>query len=131
MVPPEAPALLNETLGFELTELGDERALAHVSVTDRVMQPLGLVHGGVYAALAESLVSAATHEAVRGDGFLAVGMSNLTSFVRPVTDGTVFAEATRLHRGRTSWVWEVRLTDEAGRLCAVSRITMAVRRQGD
>jgi uncharacterized protein (TIGR00369 family) len=121
-------ATLDDVLGFELTELGAERALGHVVVTDRLLQPLGMVHGGVYAALAESIASAATHRVVSSDGLSALGMSNLTSFFRPVTSGIVHADATRLHRGRASWVWDVRLTDEAGRLCAVSRVTVAVRR---
>lgn len=120
-------ATLDEILGFELTELEDDRASGRVTVTDRLKQPLGMVHGGVYAALAESLASAATHRVVLEDGLAALGMSNLTSFFRPVTEGTVHAEATRVHRGRTSWVWDVRLTDEAGRLCALSRVTVAVR----
>jgi 1,4-dihydroxy-2-naphthoyl-CoA hydrolase len=120
-------ATLDDTLGFELTELEDERARGRVRVADRLKQPLGMVHGGVYAALAESLASAATHRVVVEEGLAALGMSNLTSFLRPVTEGTVHAEATRVHRGRTTWVWDVRLTDEAGRLCALSRVTVAVR----
>jgi 1,4-dihydroxy-2-naphthoyl-CoA hydrolase len=120
-------ATLDDTLGFELTELEDERARGRVRVADRLKQPLGMVHGGVYAALAESLASAATHRVVVEEGLAALGMSNLTSFLRPVTEGTVHAEATRVHRGRTTWIWDVRLTDEAGRLCALSRVTVAVR----
>ena len=117
---------LDTVLGFELTELGPERAQAHVRIDDRHRQPLGVVHGGVYAALAESLASHATAIAVRPEGH-ALGLSNLTSFFRPVAAGTVKADAERLHRGRTTWVWDVRFTDEAGRLCATSRVTVAVR----
>ena len=87
----------------------------------------GLVHGGVYAALAEMLASEATVKAVHADGSIAVGLSNHTSFLRPVTGGTVHAEARRLHRGRSTWLWEVYLKDDAGRLCAVSRVTLAIR----
>ena len=61
------------------------------------------------------------------DGYLALGMSNLTSFFRPVSGGVVHAEATRLHRGRTTWVWDVTFTEAAGALCATSRVTVAVR----
>lgn len=118
---------LDDTLGFELLELEEERASGRVQVSDRLKQPHGLVHGGVYAALAESLASAATHRAVREDGVAVLGMSNFTSFFRPVTEGAVRAEGMRVHRGRTSWVWDVRLTDGAGRLCAASRVTVAVR----
>ena len=62
-----------------------------------------------------------------GDGNTAMGMSNQTSFLRPVTEGHVNAEARARHRGRTTWVWEVELSDDAGRLCALSRVTVAVR----
>ncbi len=92
-----------------------------MAVTDRVKQPFGLVHGGAYAAFAESLASAATFAAVAADGMVAVGLSNHTSFLRPVFDGTVTTEARRRHRGRTTWVWEVDHTDGEGRLCAMSR----------
>jgi uncharacterized protein (TIGR00369 family) len=118
---------LDDTLGFELTDLGAERAHAHVEIDERHLQPFGVVHGGVYAALAETLASHATAAAVMSEGNVALGSSNLTSFLRPVASGTIRAEAERLHRGRTTWVWDVRFTDSEGRLCATSRITVAVR----
>jgi 1,4-dihydroxy-2-naphthoyl-CoA hydrolase len=118
---------LDDVLGFELLELGEETARARVPYSERVTQHLGLVHGGVYAALAEKVASAATFRAVAPDGMVALGLSNDTSFLRPVTEGEVRAEATRLHRGRTTWVWDVRLLDGEGRLCALSRVTVAVR----
>jgi 1,4-dihydroxy-2-naphthoyl-CoA hydrolase len=120
---------LDDALGFELTTLGDETARATVTIDDRHRQPLDVVHGGVYAALAESLASHATAHAV-GPEFVALGLSNSTSFFRPVGAGTVRAEAERLHRGRTTWVWDIRFTDDAGNLCAASRVTVAVRRPG-
>ena len=58
---------------------------------------------------------------------IAVGMSNNTTFLRPVLEGTVEAEATRRHRGRTTWIWDVEFTDGEGRVCALSRVTLAVR----
>ena len=81
---------------------------------DRVRQPLGLVHGGAYAALAESMVSATTHLAVADDGNFAVGQSNHTTFMRPATEGTVHASGVPLHRGRTTWVWDVTLHRRRG-----------------
>ena len=118
---------LDEALGFDLAELGPERAVGRVVIDDRHRQPLGVVHGGVYAALAESLASHATAHAVADDDGVALGMANATNFLRPVSSGTVEARAERLHGGRTTWVWDVRFSDEAGRLCAASRITVAVR----
>jgi 1,4-dihydroxy-2-naphthoyl-CoA hydrolase len=118
---------LNGALGLEHLEVAPERARGRFAVEDRVRQPYGIVHGGTYAAIAESLASAATHEGVFGDGMLAVGMANSTSFLRPVFGGTVHSEARCLHRGRTTWLWDVDHRDEEGRLCATSRVTIAVR----
>jgi uncharacterized protein (TIGR00369 family) len=81
----------------------------------------------VIASIAESLASLTTWMAVRGAGQVAMGLSNSTSFLRPITEGTAHARALRLHRGRTTWVWDVRFSDDEGRLCAVSRVTIAVR----
>lgn len=118
---------LDGALGFEITEIGEELARGRFEVTDAVRQPFGIVHGGAYAAMAETLASATTYRAVQGDGDIAVGQSNHTTFLRPASEGTVHAEACRRHRGRTTWVWDVDFTDDAGRLCALSRVTMAVR----
>lgn len=118
---------LDSHLGFEIIEVKEASARARVPVTNRVLQPYGLVHGGVYAALAESLASVATAAAVWDDGNIAVGLSNQTSFMRPATEGHVNATAIRRHRGRTTWIWDVDLTDDDGRLCATTRVTMAVR----
>lgn len=120
-------ASLPGVLGFETVESGPERAVGRFEVADRVRQPYGWVHGGAYAAMAEGLASRASFEAVVGGGMLAAGLSNNTSFLRPVTDGTVEAEARRIHRGQTTWIWDVEFRDDEGRLCAISRITVAVR----
>jgi 1,4-dihydroxy-2-naphthoyl-CoA hydrolase len=122
-----APGTLDDVLGFELLEASPERCRARFAAEKRVQQPLGLVHGGAYAALAESMVSATTYLAVSPGGDYAVGQSNSTSFLRPATEGHVHAEGTPIHRGRTSWIWDVRFTDDEDRLCAVSRVTLAVR----
>jgi 1,4-dihydroxy-2-naphthoyl-CoA hydrolase len=118
---------LDEVLGFETLEVGPELARARARVLDRHKQPFGIVHGGVYAAMAESLASIATYTAVADEGKVAMGQSNHTSFLRPIFSGTVHAEARCRHRGSTTWVWEVELTDDDGRVCALSRVTMAVR----
>jgi 1,4-dihydroxy-2-naphthoyl-CoA hydrolase len=113
--------------GLEVTAFEDGFVRAAVAVRDELLQPAGLVHGGVYSSIAESLASMATWYAVRDDGRAAMGMSNQTSFLRPITSGTVHAEARARHRGRTTWVWEVDFTDDDGRLCALTRMTIAVR----
>lgn len=120
-------ATFDALYGLELLECTDELVRAEVAVRDAIKQPMGLVHGGVYAAIAESTASLATARAVAADGATAMGLSNATSFLRPITEGTVHATAVRRHRGRTTWVWDVDITDDAGRLCATTRMTIAVR----
>ena len=78
-------------------------------------------------AMAEALTSMATHLAVTDEGRSAMGLSNQTSFLRPITEGTVHAVARARHRGRSTWVWEVEFLDDAQRLCALTRMTIAVR----
>lgn len=115
--------------GLELLSCDDAEVTAQVRVREEVKQPAGLVHGGVYASIAESMTSLATALVVMPEGSMAMGLSNNTSFLRPVTEGIVHARATRLHRGRTTWVWDVRFTDDSDRTCALTRMTIAVRPQ--
>jgi 1,4-dihydroxy-2-naphthoyl-CoA hydrolase len=113
--------------GLEMIACSESEVRARVAVRDELTQPLGLVHGGLYAALAESMTSWATALAVLGEGNAAMGMSNNTSFVRPISEGYVNALATRVHRGRTTWLWDVRVSDDQDRTCALTRMTIAVR----
>jgi 1,4-dihydroxy-2-naphthoyl-CoA hydrolase len=113
--------------GLEVTELTEHVVRGRVTVRDELKQPVGLVHGGVYASMAESLASTGTGLAVIPEGKIGVGLSNQTSFLRPITEGTISAVATVKHRGRTTWVWDVEITDDAGRLCVLTRVTVAVR----
>jgi 1,4-dihydroxy-2-naphthoyl-CoA hydrolase len=118
---------LSGLIGVEYLELGTETARGRVEVTDRLRQPQGVVHGGALATLAESLCSRATWEAVRDDGMVALGQANQATFIRPIADGHVNAKATARHRGRTTWVWDCELSDDQDRLCALVRMTIAVR----
>ena len=113
--------------GLTITEVSHGTVRGEVPVRDDLRQPAGLVHGGVYAAVAESLASTGTWLAVRDDGRVAMGLSNLTSFMRPITEGTIRAVAQARHRGRTTWVWEVEMCDDSRRPCVLSRVTVAVR----
>ncbi len=122
---------LNSSLGFHVDEVEIGRVTGHFDVTNKVRQPFGIVHGGAHAALAETLASVGTFRAVAGDGKIAMGMSNDTTFLRSVSAGTIRGEAMAIHRGSTTWVWEVKLTDEQDRLCAVSRLSIAVRERRD
>ena len=117
----------DDLYGLELLSVSDAEVRAQVQVREEIKQPMGLVHGGVYAAIAESMASLATAMAVGEQGATAVGLSNATSFLRPTLGGTIHARGTRLHRGRTTWVWDVLFTDDEDRPCAVTRMTIAVR----
>jgi 1,4-dihydroxy-2-naphthoyl-CoA hydrolase len=100
-------------IDVEILEETEDEVRARVPVTDALRQPLGLVHGGVYATIADTITA-------RGGR----AISNQTSFLRPITEGTIHVSARRRHQGRTTAVWEVDVTDDAGRLCALVRITL-------
>jgi len=117
------PALI----GLEMSDPHEEEMTATLPVRNLVKQPFGVVHGGVYASIAETLASVGTAVGVMGDGKNALGLSNATSFLRPVTEGTIHATARRIHRGRTTWLWDVEMRDDAGRVAAITRMTIAVR----
>jgi len=115
-------------LDLDWLELTDELARARFTVRDELKQPLGLLHGGIYSAVAETLASVATVAAVWKDGYVGSGLSNRASFLRPVTAGTL--EAVCRLRGETEdrhWVWGTDFVDEEGRSCALVDVTVAVR----
>ena len=117
------PALL----GMEMSDFDAERMTATVPVHDGLKQPFGVVHGGVYASIAETLASVGTATGVVPEGRQALGLSNQTSFLRPLTEGTIHAEARRIHRGRTTWLWDVECRGDDGKVVAITRMTIAVR----
>ena len=116
---------LDKTLGIELVELAADRVVATMSVTPRVHQPFGYLHGGASVALAETVASVGGTVSAP-EGMVAFGLEINANHLRPVREGLVRAVGTPLHRGRTTQVWEVRITDEAGRLVCVSRCTLAL-----
>lgn len=102
---------------------------AHVrfQVRDGLRQPLGLLHGGIYSAVAETVASVATIRMVWHDGLTGSGLSNSASFLRPATAGVVDVTARCLHHDEREWVWTHAFRDEAQRLCALVTVTIAVR----
>ena len=110
---------------LESVEWEEHRTRASVVVRPELTQPSGGVGSGVYAAVAERLASIATARGVGPDRTVSP-MSNQMSLMRPITDGVIHAIAIPRHRGRTTWVWEVEFSDGRGRLCALSRMTIAV-----
>jgi 1,4-dihydroxy-2-naphthoyl-CoA hydrolase len=121
------PVGFDRLYGLEILDISDTEVHARVAIRDELRQPGGLVHGGVFASIAESTTSIATWLAVHEEGKSAQGLSNQTNFLRPIVDGTIHATARRRHKGRTTWVWEVDITDDQDRLCALVRMTVAVR----
>jgi len=108
--------------------LDDEHAEVRFAVRDALRQPLGLLHGGVYSAVAETIASVATVRAVWPDGFTASGLRNSAQFLRPVTDGSVRVSARCRHRDDREWLWSHEFHDDRQRLCAIVDVTIAVRR---
>jgi 1,4-dihydroxy-2-naphthoyl-CoA hydrolase len=127
----DSPTGFAEEIGTEWIDFDPDNARARIAVEKRHLQPFGIVHGGVYATLAESICSAATYNTVREDGMVAMGQANDTTFLRPISEGEITATARTRHRGRTTWVWDVEITDDEGRVCALSRMTIAVRPRRD
>jgi uncharacterized protein (TIGR00369 family) len=117
----------DDLLGTEWLDDDPEHARARVPMRDELRQPVGLMHGGVMSTLVESVCSRATALAVLGDGMAAMGQSIDVSFLRPITEGHAEVSARARHRGRTSWVWEAEVRDAEDRLCALARMTIAIR----
>lgn len=117
-------------LGIEVTEVGDDFLTARMPVADRTRQPLGYLHGGASAALAETLGSVAGIYTVDPEKYFVMGLEINANHVRSVRQGSVIGTARPLHLGRTTQVWEIRIVDEQDHLVSVSRLTLAVRPYG-
>ena len=111
-------------VGGKVTELTADRARLTVPITADLLQPQGIVHGGVYCTIVETLASmaAATWLGDRGN---VVGVNNNTNFLRATRSGTLFGEATPVHRGRTTQLWQVIITDDAARVIARGEVRLA------
>jgi 1,4-dihydroxy-2-naphthoyl-CoA hydrolase len=116
----------NGHLGIEMLEAGENHLKARMPVDARTRQPAGVLHGGVSVVLAETLASWAASLVVDPEKYHCVGQEINANHVRAVSDGWVYGVARPLHLGRTSHVWDVRISDESGKLVCVSRVTMAV-----
>ena len=112
-------------LGIEFTEIGDDFLRGRVPVDERTVQPYGLLHGGVSVVLAETLGSSGAYYAAP-EGHRAVGLDINANHLRAATGGWVTGTARPVHRGRTTHVWQIDMTNDAGELTCVSRLTMAI-----
>ncbi len=116
---------LDGLLGIEIEEVGPDRCVLTLEIDERHLQPYGIVHGGIYATLAESAASigGAMH-AARNELNGAVGVSNTTDFYRSMRRGTIRAVATPIHQGRSQQVWQVEMRDDDDRLVARSQVRL-------
>lgn len=114
---------LMETLQIEFTDVGDNFIVAKMPVTPRVHQPDGILHGGATVALAESVGSAAAFIFLKNKNVAVRGIEIAANHVRSVRDGYVFARAEAVHKGRTTQLWQIKITDEKENLISLVKLT--------
>ncbi len=114
---------LMETLNIEFTEIGEDYLIAKMPVNSRVHQPDGVLHGGASVALAESVGSMASYVFLNTDDFIVRGIEISANHVRSISEGWVFARASFIHKGRTTQLFEIRITDENERLISIVKLT--------
>ncbi len=123
-LPDEVFAGFAKVLGIEFTELGGDRTVLTCEITPELLQPYGILHGGVHCSLVET--AASTGAALwLGDRGHVVGVANHTNFLRAVRSGRLTAVATPIHRGRTQQLWQVVISDDAGRELARGEVRLA------
>jgi 1,4-dihydroxy-2-naphthoyl-CoA hydrolase len=125
----EVPANLcrgfDDELGLKYLEVTADGGRAQLEITDKLLQPWGIVHGGVYCAIVESLASVSGHVWLsQNGGGTVVGVNNTTDFLRAIGSGTVHAESTPIHRGRRQQLWLTTITDESGRALARGQVRL-------
>lgn len=117
---------MNTTLGLRFTAVTPDAVEAEVAIGPHLHQPYGIVHGGVYATIAETVCSIAAGVNVIAQGKSPVGLDNHTSFLRAARSGVIRGRATPVHRGRQTHVWTCELTDGEGRVLATSRVRLLI-----
>ncbi|MBT8326098.1 MAG: hotdog fold thioesterase [Bacteroidia bacterium] len=117
---------LSELLDMKVTDIGTDFLTMSMPVNSRVYQPLGLLHGGAVAALAENVASFAGNLIAGEKGKACVGLTLNTNHLKSVKEGLIYATAKPIHLGRSTQVWEVETKTEAGDLINVTRMTLAV-----
>ncbi len=117
---------LMETLDINFTEIGSDFLTATMPVNSRVHQPMGLLHGGATVALAETVASSAAHLFVGDPSKEVRGIEITANHIKSIRDGRVTATARPIHKGRTTQLWEVRVTDEEGNLISLCKMTCII-----
>jgi len=113
-------------LGIELTELGEKYIVGKMPVDYRTKQPYGILHGGASVVLAETLGSYGSAFCLHGTDRYSVGLEINANHMRSVKEGYIFGKATLLHEGRSTHIWDIKITDEANKLVCISRLTVAI-----
>jgi len=114
---------LMETLEIDYIDVGEDFLLAQMPVTAKVHQPDGVLHGGAMVALAESVGSAASYIFLDASKFFVRGIEISANHVKSVKEGFVYAKAVILHKGRTTQLWEIKITNEADELISLCKLT--------
>lgn len=114
---------LMETLEIEYIDAGEDFLTAKMPVNSRVHQPMGLLHGGATVALAESVGSAASLLFINSEKQEIRGIEISANHLRSMREGTVFCTAKIIHQGRSIHLWEIKITDETGRLVSLCKLT--------
>jgi len=117
---------LMETLGIEFVDIKEEALVARMPVDKRTRQPLGLLHGGASAALAETVGSTAAYLSVDRSRFYTLGLEIKCNHIRSIADGFVYGKAKAVHVGKKTHVWQIEIKDEFNNLICLSTLTMAV-----
>lgn len=123
---PSITAPFDSELGLQFTKLSPDGAHAQLEVKPKLLQPMGLVHGGVYCSIIESMASVAAYTWLNscGGGGNVVGVNNNTDFLRSIGSGMVYGTAEPIHRGRRQQLWLVTITDDAERVVARGQVRL-------
>ncbi|MCU1694581.1 MAG: 1,4-dihydroxy-2-naphthoyl-CoA hydrolase [Micromonosporaceae bacterium] len=116
----------DDVLGLKILELTPDGGRAQLTLKDDLLQPWGIVHGGVYCSIIESLASTSAHTWLNaeGAGGTVVGVNNNTDFLRAISSGTVTAVSTPIHRGRRQQLWLITITNEDDRVVARGQVRL-------
>jgi 1,4-dihydroxy-2-naphthoyl-CoA hydrolase len=118
---------IGKQLGIEIIEIGEDFITARMPVDKRTHQPFGILHGGASVVLAETLGSVASMLTIEDfSKQQAVGLEINANHIRSVKSGWVYGKATSLHLGRTTQIWEIKITNEDNKLVCISRLTIAI-----
>jgi 1,4-dihydroxy-2-naphthoyl-CoA hydrolase len=117
---------LMQTLNIEYIDAGEDFLVAKMPVNSSVHQPMGLLHGGASVALAESVGSAASHFFINSKEQEVRGIEISANHLRSIREGVVFGTARIIHKGRSLHLWEIKITDEAGNLISLCKLTNMV-----